>query len=199
MNLMLWYMNVQEEEDMSIKNVDESDGLTERKMEIGGDVSMMISKNVGNNESKVSNKDPKPAAPNRGTSLFEIFCDNIGSSDSNQAGLDKENAEENDIESNRSIGAGDDCKLDDLEAEVDRLLLVMRNSGSDETEGEEINLIDFNESDLMSEGKPEGILEVFVEGDLIDFGCVEGESVINDYVKEEIIEDADGETFGRSR
>ncbi|RIB07259.1 hypothetical protein C2G38_2046136 [Gigaspora rosea] len=51
----------------------------------------------------------------------------------------------------------------------------MRNSGSDKTEGEEINLIDFNESDLMSEGKPEGIFEVFVEGDLIDFGCIEEE------------------------
>ncbi|RIB22451.1 hypothetical protein C2G38_2173910 [Gigaspora rosea] len=121
------------------------------------------------------------------------------SGNSNQAGLENESAKEINIKSNRSIGAGDSCKLDDLKAEVGLLLLVIRNSGSDKTEGKEINLIDFNELDLMSERKPESILEVFIEGNLINFGYVEGELVINDYVKEEIIKEANSETFGWSR
>ena len=84
MNLILWYMNVEEEEDMSIENVDVSDGLTEQKMGIGRNVNV---KNVGNNENKVSNKDRVSATPNHGTSLFELFWNSIGSGESNQAGL----------------------------------------------------------------------------------------------------------------
>ncbi|CAG8762217.1 16249_t:CDS:2, partial [Gigaspora rosea] len=39
------------------------------------------------------------------------------------AGLENESAKEINIKSNRSIGAGDSCKLDDLKAEVGLLLL----------------------------------------------------------------------------
>ncbi|CAG8540098.1 11558_t:CDS:2, partial [Racocetra fulgida] len=184
---------------MSIKNVDESDGLTEQKMEIGGDISVMISKSVSNDENKASNEDPKPAAQNCDISLIEIFWENIGSSDSNQAELEKENAEENDIESNEVIGEVDDRGLDDLEAEVDWLLSDMRNGDSESADvwygngiydvvDKEISLIDFDESDQMDEREPESMFDVFIKNNLIDFGCVAEKSVMNDNVEEMIDE-----------
>ncbi|CAG8643596.1 4986_t:CDS:2, partial [Gigaspora rosea] len=71
------------------------------------------------------------ATPSRETSLFELFWNNIKSSDSNQTRLENESAEEIEIKSNGSIGEVDNRNLDNLEVEVDQLLL--RNSGSDET------------------------------------------------------------------
>lgn len=88
MNLILWYINVEEEEDMYIRNRGEYDGLTKQKadgneenrgkakngiVEGGGNAKMMINKNIGNVESKVFNEDQVSATPNRGTSLFEMF------------------------------------------------------------------------------------------------------------------------------
>ncbi|RIB24097.1 hypothetical protein C2G38_2032147 [Gigaspora rosea] len=103
-----------------------------RLAEVGGDVNIIISKNISNNESEVSNL--KPAAPNHSTSLFKMFCDNVSSGDSNQVGLENKNARDTDIESNGLIGERGDRKLDNIEVEVDQLLLVMRNSYSDKME-----------------------------------------------------------------
>ncbi|CAG8475635.1 9003_t:CDS:2 [Racocetra fulgida] len=181
---------MEEVKGMSIKNVDKSDGLTKQKIEIVGDVSVMISKSVSNNKSKASNEDP-----NHGINLFEIFWDRIGNGDSNQAGLETENAEENDIE-------------------IDQLLSDMRNSNGESADiwcgnrtydfgycdwGEltgdevgvdkEISLIDFDESNQIDEREPEIIFNAFIEKDLIDFGCVAEESVMNNNVKEEMIDE----------
>ncbi|CAG8505121.1 19640_t:CDS:2, partial [Dentiscutata erythropus] len=213
MNLMFIYMNVEEEEGSSIKDVDKSDGLMEQKMEIGGDV---ISKNVSNNESKAFKEDPKPDVPRHGISLINIFWDNIRNGDTSQVGLEKENAEKNDIESNESI------------AEVDQLLSDMKNGNSefadiwcdngtynvgycewDEMTGDEKDehkkfvcckvddLIDFDESDQMNEREPESIFDTFIGNDLIDFRCVAEESVKNDEGKNEIIWESDGNMLRR--
>ncbi|CAG8636426.1 10531_t:CDS:2 [Gigaspora rosea] len=82
-----------------------------RLVEVGGDVNVMISKNISNDENKVSNKDWGLATPS--------------------PRLENESAEEVEIKSNGSIGEVDVRNLDNLEVEVDRLLL--RNSGSDKT------------------------------------------------------------------
>ncbi|CAG8705927.1 21133_t:CDS:2 [Dentiscutata erythropus] len=86
MNLILIYINIEKGKDISIKDMDESDGLIEQKIERGGDV---ISKNINNNESKAFKEDLKPDAPNY-------------NSNANQVGLEKK--KENDIESNKLIG-----------------------------------------------------------------------------------------------
>ncbi|RIB25181.1 hypothetical protein C2G38_2166643 [Gigaspora rosea] len=108
--------------------------------------------------------------------------------DSSKSGLENENARKTNIESNESIG--------------------------EEKELEEINLINFDELDQISEGKLEGIFDVFFESDLIDFRCVEGNSerndefgysnrgivkckklVMNNDIKVEMISEADAKTF----
>ncbi|CAG8736235.1 12189_t:CDS:2 [Dentiscutata erythropus] len=177
---------MEEEEDMCVKNVGEYKGLMQQSVDSnkdkeiarrGGDV---ISKNVSNNKSKAFKEDLKPDAPNRSISLINIFWNNIESSDSNQVELEKENAEENDIVSNESIGEVDDRELDNLEAEVDQLLSDMKN-GDDK----EINLINFYELDRRSE-----------RNDLIDFRCAAKKSVKNDEVKDKIIQEVDVVSIG---
>ncbi|CAG8666497.1 4307_t:CDS:2 [Dentiscutata erythropus] len=111
MNLILIYINVEKEKNICIKNIDKCDGLIQQRVdsnkdkeiaERDEDISVIISKNVSNNESKSDN--------------------------SNQARLEKKNFKENNIESNESIGKVDDRGLDDLEAKVDQLLSDMKNS-----------------------------------------------------------------------
>ncbi|CAG8566761.1 22_t:CDS:2 [Dentiscutata erythropus] len=193
---------MEEEEDVSIKKVDES---------------VMISKSVSKDESKVSNEDPKPTTSYYGTSLLDIFYSNNGM---------------------------DDQRLDDLKAEVERLSTDMSNGDneaidvwcgngtydvgycdreeitSDETEvDKEVNLIDydekdkykkficckvnnlidFDESDQMNEREPESILDEFVKNDLIDFRYVEEEVIKNDEVKDEIIRESNSDMIGWSR
>ncbi|CAG8460249.1 157_t:CDS:2, partial [Racocetra fulgida] len=172
-----------DEKGISIKNMNKSDGLTEQKIEIGGDVSVMISKNK-----------------------------NIRSSDSNQAGLEKKSAEENNIKSNKAIGEKNDHKLDNLEVEVDQLLLVMRNSNSEfvdvwcsnrtynisycdqeELTGDEIgvnkeiSLIDFNESDQIDERKPKSIFDFKIDV------VLEEEKIVEDLLK--VLRDNDSNEF----
>ncbi|CAG8615137.1 13665_t:CDS:2 [Racocetra fulgida] len=141
MNLILSYMNMEEEEDMCVKNVDKYDGMAGRSKDIIANV--MINKKI--------------------------------------TGLETENTKENDIESNESISEVDYQKLDDLEAEVNRLLSDMKNSDGESADvwcgnetydfvNKEISLIDFDESDQMDEREPESMFNVFIEKDLIDIG-----------------------------
>ncbi|CAG8825304.1 6856_t:CDS:2, partial [Racocetra persica] len=172
---------MEEEEDTCIKNVDKCNGMAGRSRDIIANV-MINKKKISNDESKVSDKYLNSAAPNHDINLFEIFWDNIGGN-SNQAGLEMENAEENDIE-----------RFDDLEAEVFWLLSDTRN-GDDESADiwcsngtydvgycdrreltgdevgvdKEISLIDFDESNQIDEREPKSMFDAFIKQDLIDF------------------------------
>lgn len=81
-------MNMEEEKDMYIVSVDESNGLMQQKadgnkedrgkaknriVEVGGNVNIMINKNISNDESKASNKDQVSTASNHGTSIVKLF------------------------------------------------------------------------------------------------------------------------------
>ncbi|CAG8646620.1 12257_t:CDS:2 [Dentiscutata erythropus] len=176
-NLILIYINVEEEEDMCIKNVDKCEELMQQSANSNKDKAMaergkdVISKNVGNNERKAFKEDPKPDAPNCGISLINIFWNNIRSGNSNQVGLKKENAEENDIVSNESISEINDRGLDDLEAKEEMT--------SNEKDEHKKFVYYFDKSDQINERESKNIFDAFIEEDLIDFGCVAEESVIN--------------------
>src|SRR5260363_102841 len=58
-----------------------------------------------------------------------------------------------------------------------------------------VNLIDFDELDQMSEGRPEGTLNVFFEINLIDFGCIEEELVRYSDIKEKAVKNTNSKTF----
>ncbi|CAG8629155.1 25824_t:CDS:2, partial [Racocetra persica] len=166
---------------MNIKNMDKSDGLTEQKIEIGGDIS-----------------DPKYTAPNRDISLIEIFWENIRSSDSNQARLETENAEENNIESNESI----DMRNGNSEsADVwcsNRIYDVSycdqgKVTGDEVGVDNEISLIDFDKSDQIDKREPESMLDAFIEKDLMTLDIVlEKEKIVEDLLKVLRDDDSDG-------
>ncbi|CAG8785817.1 17877_t:CDS:2, partial [Racocetra persica] len=83
------------------------------------------------------------------------------------------------------ISEVDNQGLDDLEAEI-----VWKELNGDEVGvNKEISLIDFDESDQIDEREPKSMFDVFIEKDLIDFGCIVEKLVINDNIKKEIIDE----------
>ncbi|RIB30266.1 hypothetical protein C2G38_2153186 [Gigaspora rosea] len=133
-------------------------------------------------------------------SLFELFCDSNGRDDIDGGEIrcvENYSVEELIIEESRKMdtkcevilstefvdGWRYDGRYDDGYSNQDE-------TTSDETKlNEEINLMDFDK----------GVFDEFVESDLIDFGCVEGELVRCSNVKDEMIEKANGETLGQPR